>query len=57
MALRPTALGALLPRDGGDQKDAGQELIDLLKNPFVADKVELLQAELHMLLIANHLIR
>ncbi|EFY91675.1 DUF221 domain protein [Metarhizium acridum CQMa 102] len=39
MTLRPTALGALLSRDASDQKDAGQELIDLLKNPFVADKL------------------
>lgn len=35
------ALHTLLGRDDPNHKDAGQELIDLLKNPFVADKVKI----------------
>ncbi|TWU71777.1 hypothetical protein ED733_003091 [Metarhizium rileyi] len=39
MLLVSKALGALLSRDGSGHKDAGEELIDLLKDPFVADKL------------------
>jgi hypothetical protein len=40
MALQYAAFGSLLSRE---DKDAGQELIDLLKDPFVSDKVGLIR--------------